>query len=132
MVKRNFCSDKDSGITSLYASDYRGISREISSEEEVVKKITKFTLCLLYEFPLLHSCGVYATSHCSPEDEYDEKKGKEVCNVKADLKYHKKMYDRYLKVAWMLRRVSNRLMDYVNMHQEKIERLEKDLDQYQK
>ena len=48
------------------------------------------------------------------------------------LKYHKKMYDRYLKVAWMLRRVSNRLMDYVNMHQEKIERLEKDLDQYVK
>ena len=133
MVVRKFQDDKKHKITRLHAYLYRNISDEMSSEEQVTKDITSFVLSLLYENTMFYNnCRTNVTATCADEDEYDPEIGREICNAKADLKYHKKMYDRYLKVAWVLRRVSNRLMEYVELHQRKIERLESDLDQYQK
>ena len=40
------------------------------------------------------------------------------------------MYDRYLKVAWLLKKMSDRMMKFVELHQKKIERLEEDLKQF--
>lgn len=130
MVYRDFFDDENNKKTKLIASNYKSITEEMSSEEAITKDITSFAMCLLYDKPMLYNCRSKATATCADDDEYDPAKGREICNVKADLKYHRKMYDRYLKLAWVLRRVSNRLMEYVDLHQKKIERLEKDLDQY--
>lgn len=130
MTIRDFIHDKWEKKTKLTAYGYRCIEKEMSSEDDFTKNITNYALDLLYDVPMHYRFVVKSTAMCAEGDEYDPKKGEEICNVKADLKYHQKMYDRYLKVAWLLRKVSNRLMEYVDLHQKKIERLEKDLEQY--
>ena len=130
MVSREFFDDLKNRKTKLKAHGYKGVVDEMSSEEGFTKDVTNFTLCLLYDKPMLYDSTTRVTATCAGDDDYDPAKGREICNVKADLKYHQKMYDRYLKVAWLLRKVSNRLMEYVDFHQKKIERLEKDLKQY--
>lgn len=118
----------------ICANFYRGISTEISSEDKITRDIVEFVLSKSFGNSMWYGfdCDIVTSARCDCADDYDKDTGKEICNVKADLRYHRKMYDRYLKVAWILNRVSNRLMKYVEHHQKKIEKLEKDYEHYVK
>lgn len=132
MTIRTFKCDPDKKKTTLDAYMYRGIGDELSSVDTLGRDITRFILRHLYGRTMWFTgdCEVKSSAKCADGDNYSEKVGKEVCNVKADLKYHKMMYDRYLGVVWTLSMLKFKLEKLMNMHQEKIERLEKDLDQY--
>ena len=134
MVSRKFHESKDHKTTILKASGYKGIGREMSSEDFITRLIAICTLNELYKDKrmLYDDFVITAKSKCADDDEYNTTVGREICNVKADLKYHRKMYDRYSMIAWVLWEVSKKLTKYIEMHQEKIERLERDLDQYVK
>jgi hypothetical protein len=132
LTRRIFTEDFQNNKTMLSTGCYKGIYRELSSEERITKGIVYYVLNKLCGKTMWWDwqTGCDTQSKCSDEDTFDPKTGRDICNIKSDLNYHKKMYDRYLKVAWVLRRVSNRLMEYVDLHQKKIERLERNLDQY--
>ena len=127
-----FAIDKHNGKIFINAGGYKGISEELSSEDELTQEVVSYILHYSYGKPMWYStdCVVDATATCDKEDEFNEKTGKTICESKAALKYHQKMYDRYLKVAWLLKKISDRMMKFVELHQKKIERLEKDLEQF--
>ena len=137
MVYRKFHESKDHKVTVLKASGYKGIAREMSSEDFMTRLITICALNELYKDAfenrmIYDDFSIHSKAKCADDDEYNSTVGREICNVKADLKYHRKMYDRYSMIAWVLWEVSKKLTKYIEMHQEKIERLERDLDQYVK
>lgn len=134
MTIRTFKCEPDKKKTTLNAWKYKGIRNEMSSVDSLGKEVTRYILKSLYGRAMWYTgdCEVVVSAHCADGDEYDEKVGKEICNVKADLKYHKMMYNRYLSIVWTLSMLKFKLEKLMNMHQEKIERLEKDLDQYVK
>ena len=133
MASRFFDCNSDLKETKTSVYNYPGINKELSSEDVITKDIILFTLRKLYgEDTMWRQSETYtdAKSKCDQDDIYDEEIGKDICSIKADLKYHQKMYTKYLKVAWLLKKISNKLMKYVDVHQKKIERLEKDLRNY--
>ena len=135
MASRFFNCDSDLKEVKVSVYNYPGINKELSSEDAITKEIVNYTLKKLYGEDIMwrqSETDINATSKCDSEDVYDEDAGKDICSIKADLKYHQKMYTRYLKVAWLLKKISNRLMKYVEVHQKKIERLERDLENYKK
>lgn len=133
MASRFFNCDSDLKEVKVSVYNYPGINKELSSEDAITKEIVHYTLKKLYGEDIMwrqSETDINATSKCDSEDAYDENAGKDICSIKADLKYHQKMYTKYLKVAWLLKKISNKLMKYVDVHQKKIERLEKDLRNY--
>lgn len=134
MNYKTFDIDLANNKTKLKTQYGRGISREMSSEDFVTRYIVYRILKYSYgnQMWLLNDCVIETEANCSDGDQYNLDTGHKICEIKSDLKYHRKMYDRYLKVAWILRRISNRVMDYVERHQSKIERLEKEYEKYVK
>lgn len=122
---------------------YKGIDREISSMCDVGKDIVWDLLANTYlkeendrviddTMFFKSECKVTVSAKCADEDYFDEDIGMRICEVKADLKYHNMMYNRYVYIDYMLGKIKLAIAKLEKKHLEKIERLERDLDQYQK
>jgi hypothetical protein len=113
---------------------YKGIKKEISSFDKRSKGVVYSILMDLYENKPMwgENCQIEMNALCDPRDTFDETKGKEICNIKSDLKYHQMLYNRYLSIYWTISILKMRIEKIMRKHQEKIERLERDLNQYVK
>ena len=135
MTTREYECDQAKKEVRLHASGYKGIKNELSSATWLEKMIVGDILWDIYnETNMWESsgCNINVSTKCQDSDEYDEKTGKEICNIKADLKYHNMMYNRYVYVDYVLGKLKIAIAKLEKKHMEKMERLEKDLDQYMK
>ena len=133
--------DSDKKEIKLSKRGYRGIANEISSMCDVGKGIVEELLDDVYlkvendrlideTMFFKDTCKVTVSAKCSDEDDFDEDTGMRICEVKADLKYHNMMYNRYVYIDYMLGKIKLAIAKLEKKHLEKIERLERDLDQY--
>ena len=138
MTKSEYKVDPEKKEVRLTKSGYKGIKSELSSVDFVSKGIISDILDSTYLimnsgdytmwFP--NDCIVNTVAKCDDEDDFDEMTGKRICDAKADLKYHNMMYNRYVYADYVLGKLKLAIAKLEKKHWEKIERLERDLDQY--
>lgn len=139
MTTREYECDQAKKEVRLHASGYKGIKNELSSIGKF-SKIGKIIVSLILvdhygsknTMFFQNDCSVNSHATCQDGDEYNENIGKEICNIKSDLKYHNMMYNRYVYVDLVLGKLKLAILEFEKKHMEKMERLEKDLDQYMK
>lgn len=135
MVNREYDVNYDEKKVTLKATGYKGINKELSCLEQIQKSIVRIILRYAYPFDkYLYGQNSYisTTAKCDNVDDFDVETGKRICDIKADLKYHNAMYNRYVYVEYMLGKIKVAIAKLEKKHMEKIERLERDLDQYVK
>ena len=137
MTKREYKIDPEKKEVRLTKSGYKGIKSELSSVDFISKCIAwsildSIYITNFYDHTMWFSknCRIDAIAKCDDEDKFDEKIGMQICDAKADLKYHNMMYNRYVYIDYVLGKLKLAIAKLEKKHLEKIERLEKDLDQY--
>lgn len=143
MTTKEYKIDSDKKEVKLSKHGYRGIANEISSMCDAGKDIVWNLLGDTYlreendrfiddTMFFKNTCKISVSAKCADEDDFDEDIGMRICEVKADLKYHNMMYNRYVYIDYMLGKIKLAIAKLEKKHLEKIERLERDLDQYVK
>lgn len=146
MTKREYKIDPEKKEVRLKKSGYKGICRELSFINLTGKNVIELILNYSYldfiensektdvidNSMFIFPNDINTTAKCSDDDIFDEKTGMRICDVKADLKYHNMMYNRYVYIDYVLGKLKLAIAKLEKKHLEKIERLERDLDQYVK
>lgn len=70
---------------------------------------------------------ITANAYCDERDEWDEKRGIEVCASKLDMKNHYRLAKQYSRICRLLMETSNTVYKLCKMHVDKAKAIEDDL-----
>lgn len=70
---------------------------------------------------------VYANAYCDERDEWDEKRGMEVCSSKLDMKNHLRLAKQYSRIYRLLQETAATVYRLCKMHVNKAQAIEDDL-----
>lgn len=73
------------------------------------------------------NCYVSANAYCDERDEWDEKRGIEVCASKLDMKNHRRLAKQYSRIYRLLMETANTVYMLCKLHLDKADAIEKDL-----
>ena len=147
VAKREYKINSNKKEIRLTKTGYKGIERELSSTNLLGRRVIETILDGIYKKDKYYydedysenntmwnsyNCVIKSSAKCDDGDKFDEQTGMRICETKADLKYHNMMYNRYVYIDYVLGKLKLAISKLEKKHLEKIERLERDLDQYQK
>lgn len=104
--------------------------------DEVMENCGVSTCCLVVslidESNPMNGCNpcIKAIARCTSGDAFDEDKGMDVANTKADLKYHKRMvhdYDKYIK---RMKKAIEDIETLQKVHSDKVQVIEKGMEEF--
>ena len=70
---------------------------------------------------------VSATAYCDEKDEFDERKGVDICEEKIDMKYHDKLARTYKRAADTLEKAARAAMEISKRHSDTADAIRDDL-----
>lgn len=113
-------------------------------QEEVEKKSTRLTANLVQHiitndyrkglnypnYEIHYNVPYKGVSKCDKDDEFDEKKGKNIAGNKADMKYHIAMMKKYKRLKDIFAKASDEMYELEMEHLNKVDNIKESLQKY--